>query len=138
MSYKVPYIDLPAQYRSLESEILAKLREVLLSGSFILRDEVRKFEDNMASFLGVKHVVGVNSGTDALYLALQAAGIGPDDEVITVSHTFVATVAVIVHCRARPVLVDVGEDFNMNVQQLEGAISPRTRAILPVHLNGHL
>jgi len=138
VTYKVPYIDLPAQYRSLESDILATLKQVLLSGSFILRDEVQKFEKNMALFLGAKHVVGVNSGTDALYLALRAAGIAPGDEVITVSHTFVATIATIVHCGSRPVLVDVGEDFNMDMQQVEGAITPHTRAIVPVHLNGRL
>jgi dTDP-4-amino-4,6-dideoxygalactose transaminase len=84
----------------------------------------------------VKYAVGVNSGTDALYLSLRAAEIKPGDEVITVAHTFVATVAVIVHCGARPVLVDIGEDYNMNVDLVEKALTPRTRAIIPVHLNG--
>lgn len=138
MTYKVPFVDLPAHYRRLEGEILATVKVILAKGDLILRDQLRQFETNMASFLGVDYAVGVNSGTDALLLSLRAAGLGPGNEVITVAHTFVATVAAIVHCGATPVLVDVGEDFNMDSELLEQAISPQTRAILPVHLNGRL
>ncbi len=136
MSYKVPFVDYPAHYRSMENEINAAIRGVLGSGDLILREQLRQFEGNVASFTGVKYAVGVNSGTDALYLSLLAAGIGPGDEVITVAHTFVATVAVIIHSGATPILVDVADDFNMDMEQIEPAISPRTRAIIPVHLNG--
>lgn len=138
MSYKVPFVDLPTQYRHLESEIIAVVREVMSRGDFILRDDLRRFEDNMGSLLGLKYVIGVGSGTDALYLALRAARIGYGDEVITVAFTCVATIAVIANCGAKPILVDVAEDYNMDVEQLEQAITPQTKAIMPVHLNGRL
>jgi len=138
MTYKVPFVDYPAQYRSMKKEIDATIKDVFLRGDFMLRDQLRDFESNMASFLGVNYAVGVNSGTDALHLSLLAAGVGPNDEVITVAHTFVATLAVIVHCGAKPILVDVREDMNMNVYQVEQVITPRTKAIIPVHLNGRL
>jgi len=137
MKYKVPFVDFPAHYhRRLEEEILATVRDVLLRGDFVLRGDLQQFEDNMASLLGVRHVVGVGSGTDALNLALRAAGLGPGDEVITVTFTCMATISAIVHCGAKPILIDIGDDYNMDVEQVEAAISPRTRAILPVHLNG--
>ncbi len=139
MAYKVPFVDYPLQYQRLEDEIMVLLKDVLFTrADLILRGDLRQFENNLARYLGAKHAVGVKSGTDAMRLSLAAAGIGQGDEVITVAHTFVATVAVIVNCGANPVLVDVGEDFNMNVDQLERAISPRTRAIIPVHLNGRI
>lgn len=136
MNHGVPFIDYPTHYHRLAAEIDVAIKEVLSRGDLILRDQVRQFESNMASFLGVNYAVGVNSCTDAMLLSLRAAGLGPGDEVITVAHTFVATVAVIVHCGATPVLVEVGEDFNMDVEQIEEAISPETKAIIPVHLNG--
>ena len=138
MTYKVPFVDYPAQYRSMESELDAAIKEILSGGDFILREQLRRFENNIASFLGVKYAIGLNSGTDALHLSLLAAGAGPGDEVITVAHTFLATVGAIVNCGAKPVLMDVGEDYNMNVDQVENVISPQTRAIIPVHLNGRL
>lgn len=138
MAYKVPFVNYPAQYKSLEKKIDAAIKEALTKGDLILRRQVQDFEDSMASFLGVKYAVGVSSGTDALYLSLLAAGIGHGDEVITVSHTFVASIAAIVHCGATPILVDVGDDMNMDVKQIEKAISQKTKAILPVHLNGRL
>lgn len=138
MTYKVPFVDFPTHYQNLEGEILDAVKEVFCKGDYILREQLRQFEGNIASFVGVKNAVGVNSGTDALYLSLLAAGIGPGDEVITVAHTFIATVAVIVHRGATPILVDVSEDFNMDMEQVEPAISARTRAIIPVHLNGRL
>ncbi|MFC2040951.1 DegT/DnrJ/EryC1/StrS family aminotransferase [Chloroflexota bacterium] len=138
MTYKVPFVDYPAHYRSMESEIDTAIKEALSKGDLILRHQVQDFENSMASFLGVKYAVGVNSCTDAMILSLHAAGIGQGDEVITVAHTFVATIESIVHCGATPILVDVGDDFNMDMDKLEQAINPHTRAILPVHLNGRL
>jgi len=138
MTYRVPFVGYIAQYKSLEKEIDAAVKEVLANGDLILRRQVQDFENDMASFLGVKYAIGTSSGTDALHLSLLAAGIGQGDEVITVAHTFVASIAAIVHSRATPVLVDVGDDMNMDGSQLEKAISKRTKAILSVHLNGHL
>jgi dTDP-4-amino-4,6-dideoxygalactose transaminase len=138
MQYKVPFVNYPEHYRRIWDEVNGAISEVLTKGDLILRSQLRQFEEDMASFVGVKHAVGLNSGTDALFLSLKAAGIGPGDEVITVAHTFVATIAVVVHCGATPVLVDVGEDMNMDVDQVEQKISPKTKAIMPVHLNGRL
>ncbi|MEK6820550.1 MAG: DegT/DnrJ/EryC1/StrS family aminotransferase, partial [Nanoarchaeota archaeon] len=134
--WKVQYVDLSIQFKNLEKELTEVFKRVMSGADFILRDDVEKFEENIASYLGVKHVIGVNSGTDALFLALRAAGIGENDEVITVAHTFVASLASIVHNRAKPILVDIKEDFNIDVDKIEEAITKRTRAIMPVHLNG--
>jgi len=134
----VPFVNYPLHYQHLKGEIDAAISEVLNGGDLIMRQQLRDFEGNLASFVGVDYAVGVNSGTDALHLSLLAAGIGPGDEVITVAHTFVATVAVIIHCGATPVLVDVEQDYNMNMEQVEQAISAKTKAIIPVHLNGRL
>jgi len=138
MEYKVPFVNYPAHYRSMEAEIDAAIKEVLSQGDLILRRHVREFEENMAAFLGVKHCVGVHCCTDALHLSLRAAGIGPGDEVITVAHTFVATIGAIVHAGATPVLVDVADDFNMDLDHLEVAVTPRTRAVIPVDFNGRV
>ncbi len=138
MKYKVPFVDYPTHYHRLKDEIDAAISDVLEGGDFILRRHLMEFESHIASYVGVNYAVGVNSCTDAMRFSLLNAGIGTRDEVITVAHTFVATVAVIVHCGATPILVDVGEDFNMDVAQVEKAISPQTKAILPVHLNGRL
>jgi dTDP-4-amino-4,6-dideoxygalactose transaminase len=117
---------------------MGAITEVLSRGDLILRDQLRHFEENTAAFVGVKYAVGLNSGTDALYLSLLAAKVGPGDEVITVAHTFVATVSVIHYSGATPILVDIGDDYNMDIDQVEKAISPRTKGIMPVHLNGRL
>jgi dTDP-4-amino-4,6-dideoxygalactose transaminase len=136
MNYRVPFVAYSEQYQRLAGEIDCAIKRVLKGGDLILRDDVHRFENNLAAFLGMDYAVGTNSCTDAMLLSLRAAGIGPGDEVITVSHTFVATVAAIVHSGATPVLVDIGQDFNMDVSCLEEAITPRTKAIIPVHLNG--
>jgi tRNA (guanine-N1)-methyltransferase len=133
---KVPYLDLPGQYQNLRGPLQRRFDAVMGSASFILRKEVSEFERWMAAFLGVGEVIGVANGTDALQLVIRASGIGPGDEVITVAHTFVATVASLVHCGARPVLVDIRDDFNINPELIEAAVTPRTKAILPVHMNG--
>ena len=100
-----------------------------------MRQQLRDYEKHLAEFVGVKYAVGLNSGYHALALSLLAIGCGPGHEVITVGHTFVATVSAIVHSGAVPVLIDVGRDHNMDVSQLEAAITPRTKCILLVHLN---
>ena len=137
MKYKVPFVNYPLQYKNLKSGIDSAVRDVLERGDLILRSDVEDFEKSLASFLNVKYAVGLNSGTDAIIFALKAAGIGPKDEVITVSHTFVAPVASIIHCGAKPVLVDVKEDdFTIDTGKIEKVITPKTKAIIPVHLNG--
>jgi dTDP-4-amino-4,6-dideoxygalactose transaminase len=133
----IPFVDLRAQYLSIKSEIDAAIQGVLESCQFTLGSEVAKFEEEFAAYCGVKHGIGVNTGTSALHLALLAAEIGPGDEVITVPFTFVATVAAIHYTGATPVFVDVDpETLTMDPAALEQAITPRTRAILPVHLHG--
>lgn len=136
--YKVPFVNYSLQYRNLEKEIDAAIKKVLNGGDLILRADVEEFEKKLTDFLGTNYAVGVNSGTDALIFALKAAGIGSGDEVITVSHTFFATIESIYHCGAKPILVDVSEDFEMDVEKIENAITLKTKAILPVHLNGRL
>src|SRR6266542_1078313 len=135
MSYVVPFVDPRKHYHSLKTEIDAAIHECLARGDLICRDQLRQFESHLAEFVGVKYAVGVNSGYHALHFSLLAAGVGPGDEVITVAHTFVATISAIVHCGAKPVLVDIGEDFNMDPDAVELAITPKTKALLPVHLN---
>jgi len=136
MSARIPFADFDLQFKVMDQEIMDNIRTVLESGKLILREHVVKFEKSFAEFIGVKHAIGVSSGTDAVYLSLRGCGIGPGDEVITVAHTFVATVSEIVHAGATPVLIDVAEDHNMDVSLLESAITARTRAIVVVHLNG--
>ena len=103
-----------------------------------MRRDVEEFEKNMAVFVGTKYAVGLNSGTDTMFLSLKALGIGPGDEVITVSHTFVASISAIVQVGAKPILVDVKEDFTMDIDKLEAAITKKTKAVIPVHLNGRM
>ena len=102
MSWKVPFVDFPKQYQSIESQIDVALKRVMRGGDFILRHDVDEFEVNIAKYVGTNYAVGVNSCTDAMFLSLQACGIGAGDEVITVAHTFVATVEAIVHNGAIP------------------------------------
>jgi dTDP-4-amino-4,6-dideoxygalactose transaminase len=136
-SIRVPYLDLRAQYQSIKPEIDGAIAGVLDSGQFVLGSEVTEFEREFADYCGTSHCIALNSGTSALHLALLAAGIGPDDEVITVPFTFVASVAAIAYSGARPVLVDIDpQSFTMDVSAIEAAITPRTKAILVVHLYG--
>ena len=138
MIYKVPFVNYPLQYYNLEKEIDATIKRVLKKGDLILRSDVEEFEKNMANFVGTKYAIGVNSCTDALIFSLKTAGIKKGDEVITVSHTFFSTLEVIVHCGAKPILIDVGEDFVMDVTKINEAITSKTKAVIPVHLNGHM
>ncbi len=136
--YKVPFVAYSLQYKNLKKEINKVIDRVLSKGDLILRKDVEDFENNLAEFVGTKYAVGLNSGTDALFLSLKVAGIGRGDQVITVSHTFIASIAAIVQAGAEPVLVDVADDFLMDMQGLEKAITKRTKAVIPVHLNGRM
>ncbi len=136
MAYKVPFVDPRAHYRNLKPEIDAAIVDCLTRGDLVYRQQLRDFEQSLAEFVGVRYAVGVNSGYHALLFALMGAGVGPGDEVITVAHTFVASVSAIVNCGATPVLIDVSPDYNLNPDLIERAITTRTRALMPVHLNG--
>ena len=138
MSYRVPFIDPREHYRKIKTEIDFAITDTLAKGDLVLRQQLRNFEKNLAEFVGVKYAVGVNSCYHALHFSLLAAGVGPGDEVITVGHTFVATVSAIVHTGAKPVLVDVRDDYNMDSDKFEAAVTPQTKAVIPVHLNGRL
>lgn len=138
MEYKINFIQnsykrFAAQH---ETELKDAFWNCVKDGKLILREEVSQFEDNLAKYVGTQYAVAVNSGTDALFLSLKALGIGPGDEVITVSHTFIATIQAIVHCGATPVLIDVGPDELMNPDLIQEAITPKTKAIIPVHFHG--
>jgi dTDP-4-amino-4,6-dideoxygalactose transaminase len=133
----IPFLDLKAQYRQIKPEIDAAVARAIGSAQFVLGPEVAAFEERFAEYCKVAHCRAVNSGTSALHLALLAAGIGPGDEVITVSMTFVATTAAILYSGARPVFVDVDPvTWTMDPASIEAAITPRTKVILPVHLHG--
>ncbi len=136
MSCKVPFVNPGENYRRIKEEIDRAYFEVMTKGDLVNRGQLKDFEKNLAKFVGTRFAVGLNSGYDALHLSLRAAGIGSGDEVIVPSHTFVATCSAVVNAGATPVLVDVGKDFNIDVDRVEEAISPRTRGIIPVHLNG--
>jgi dTDP-4-amino-4,6-dideoxygalactose transaminase len=133
----IPMADLKAQYRAIRGEIDEAVARVLENAHYILGPEVAAFEAEFAQYQQAKHAIGLNSGTSALHLALLAAGVGPGDEVITVPFSFIATAAAIVYSGARPVFVDIDPvTFNMDPARIEAAITPRTRAIMPVHLYG--
>jgi dTDP-4-amino-4,6-dideoxygalactose transaminase len=135
---KIPMADLVGQTRTLEPRLMEAVRKVLLSGSYIIGPEVKTFESEMAEYLGVEFAIGVNSGTDALVIALRAAGIGKGDEVLTTPFTFFATAEAISQVGATPVFLDVEPDtFNLDVNLIPAAITDATKAILPVHLFGH-
>src|SRR5258705_3150438 len=133
----IPFLDLKAQYASIKPEIDAAVLNVLESTQFVLGEEVAAFEREFAAYCGAAHGIAVNSGTSALHLALLAAGVGPGDEVITIPFTFVATVSAICYTGATPVFVDIEPDyFTMDPSKVEAAITPKTKAIMPVHLYG--
>ena len=134
---KVPILDLAAELREVGTEVRAALERVLASGHFILGPEGAALEKEIAALVGVPHAVACNSGTDALHLALRAAGIGPGDEVVTPAFTFIATAEAIAYVHARPAFADVDPaSFNMTAATLERALTPRTRAAIVVHLFG--
>ena len=142
----IPFIDLTRQYKAIEEEILSATKRVFEKGRFILGEEVSAFEEEFARYCGVRYGVGVNSGTDALYLALRAAGIGEGDEVVTVANSFIASALAISFTGAKPIFVDIEpETYNLDPNALEHLLKrqrttgkrQRIKAILPVHLYGH-
>jgi dTDP-4-amino-4,6-dideoxygalactose transaminase len=134
---KIPFLDLKAQFAEIREEVVDAVMRVLESQNFILGPEVEALEQEIADYVGVKFAIGCASGSDALLLAQMAIGIEPGDEVITSPFTFGATAGAIARLKAKPVFVDIHpETFNLDEQQLEAAITPRTRAIMPVHLFG--
>jgi len=138
MKYKVDFINSSYRryYKAHTKEILKAIDRCFTLGNFVLRKDVLEFEGKLAKFVGVKYAVGVNSGTDALKLSYAALGCGPEDEVITVGHTFISSIEEIVHLGAKPILIDVGIDGLMDVSQIEKAITKKTVGIVPVHLSG--
>lgn len=138
MVNSVRFVDPGKNYRMIKDEIDAAFFEVMEKGDLIDREHLKRFEQNLAEFVGTKYAVGLNSGYDALHMSLRAAGIGPGDEVIVPAHTFVATCSAVVNVGAVPVLVDVTQDFNINVELIEPAITGNTKGIIPVHLSGYM
>ncbi len=134
----ISLVDLTAQYHSIKEEIDSAVLSTLESGHFILGPQVVKFEESIAAYLGVKHAIGLASGTDALVLALRALNIGAGDEVIIPAYTFFATAGTVMSVGAKPVFVDVDpQSYQIDVSKIKSAITPKTKAIIPVHLYGH-
>lgn len=136
---KVPFLDLKAQNDRVKAEIQAAINEVIQISAFAGGPYVTAFENDFAHYCGSRFAIGVGNGTDALWLALLALGVGPGDEVITVPSTFMATAEAISHCGARPVFIDISEDtYTLDPELLEAAITPKTKAVIPVHLFGQM
>jgi len=135
---KVRFVNPQKQYQDHKDEFLAAFDDVLSRGAIVMQKDLAEFEEKFAAFCGVKHAIGVNSGTSAIWLGMRAAGVKPGDEVLTVAHTFIATISEIYLLGARPILLDAGYDYNMDPKLLEKALTPKTTAIEPVHLNGRL
>lgn len=137
VNFPIQMVDLQGQYLKIKPEVDAAIQEVIDSSAFIKSEQVKLFEQELAQYLGVKHVIGCGNGTDALQIALMALGLKPGDEVITPNFTFIATVEVVSLMGLTPILVDVDAGtFTMDIQSLKSAITPRTKAIIPVHLFG--
>ena len=132
----IPFVDLAGQFRNLEGELTKAFLDIGRSGVYIMGDRLESFETKAAEYCGVKHAIGVGHGSDALFLILKALDIGPGDEVITATNSFIASAWVVAATGATPILVDVAEDFNIEPTLIEAAITTRTRVIIPVHLTG--
>ncbi|HHH46678.1 MAG TPA: DegT/DnrJ/EryC1/StrS family aminotransferase [Thiotrichales bacterium] len=133
---RIPFFDYRAHFGRDEEGFLKVIRDVCARGAFILQRDLEEFERRLAEFVGVRHAIGVGNGTDAIWIGLMAVGVGPGDEVILPSHTFVATAAAVKLVGATPILADIGPDRMVDPASVEAAITPRTKAILPVQLNG--
>jgi len=138
MAYKVRFANPQKQYADHREEFIEAFDETLTHGDIVMRSDLKKLEDDFAAFCGVKYAIGVNSGTSAIYLGLRASGVKEGDEVITVAHTFIASISVPYLLGAKPVLIDVSSDFNIDPKLIEKALTPKTTAVEPVHLNGRL
>jgi dTDP-4-amino-4,6-dideoxygalactose transaminase len=136
MTPRIPYVNLAQQHQALKTELLQAVAGVMDSGQFILGEETERFEKEFAALCNTKHAIGLNSGTDALILALKCLGIGPGDEVITASNSYLASASCIALAGATPKFADVREDLNLDPKAVAQAITPRTKAIIPVHLTG--
>ncbi len=135
---KIPFFRYPHVFAQHREEVMSAMLLTMERGAYILQDEVRQFEEGIAKLTGARHVVGVANGTDGLIIALRAAGVGPGDEVILASHTYVATAAAVHFNGAKPVLVECGADHLIDARAVEAAITSRTRALLPTQLNGRV
>ncbi len=133
---RVPFIDLSLEYQEIREELIETFDQVCSKGSYILGEELERFEQAVADFCETKFAVGVANGGDAITLCLKVLGVERDDEVIIPAHSFLATMTSVISAGAKPVLVDVAEDFNIDPNLIEPAITSKTRAIIPVHLNG--
>jgi dTDP-4-amino-4,6-dideoxygalactose transaminase len=133
---QIPFFNYPALFAPDEQELMAIIRDVLSRGAYILQKDLKEFEAALAKYLNVKYAFGMNDGTNAIVLALRAAGVGPGDEVIVPSHTFIASVYPIKSLGATPVLVECGDDHLIDAKAVDAAITSKTKVILPVHLNG--
>jgi len=138
MGYRVPFVNPTKNYNMIKDEIDTAYFDVMSKGDLIDRDHLKSFEENLAKYVGTQYAGGLNSGYDALHVSLRAVGVGSGDEVIVPAHTFVATCSAAVNVGATPVLVDVAKDFNIDVDKIEGIVSSKTKAIIPVHLNGYM
>ena len=136
--FKVPFIDLPQRFAEEREELIACVERVLAKGHLVMTPEVAEFEQKVVEFTGAKHCVSCGNGTDGLMLALWALGIGKGDEVITTPISFVASTGSIAHVGATPVYADVRDDQNIDPAEIEKRITPRTKAIMPVHWGGRV
>jgi dTDP-3-amino-2,3,6-trideoxy-4-keto-D-glucose/dTDP-3-amino-3,4,6-trideoxy-alpha-D-glucose/dTDP-2,6-dideoxy-D-kanosamine transaminase len=135
-NFKVPFVNLGIHYKNLKDEIIQKFDDISSQGSYVLTNELNEFEKNFANFCGTKYAIGVANGTDALILSMKAIGIKEGDEVITAPNSFIASAGAIAAVGATPVFVDVNEDYNINPDLIENAITEKTKAIMPIHLTG--
>lgn len=135
---KIPFVNPGLQYKGLREEILSRFDRISLTGNYVLGNEVEEFERNFADFCGTSFAIGVGNGSDALTFSLLGLGVKPGDEVITAPNSFVASAWTIANIGAKPVFVDVCEDFNLNPRLIQEAITPKTKAIMPVHLTGRV
>ncbi len=136
---KIPFVDLKVQYESIQSEIDGVIAKVITDSAFIGGSYLKTFETNFASYVGVKHCIGVGNGTDALFIALKSLGVGMGDEVITVANSFISTSEAITATGARVTFVDCDKQtYNIDTEKIEQAVTNKTKAIVPVHLYGQL